>query len=732
MLSCDSFDILQNSNFEKVINNSSWIFIISLEGNLAQFEEFVRIENVSNHIHRQLLFNIYNETDEREINFVMMKESFHLIENLTEYDVLQNFTIDGFLSHLMQPQDKLKDKKFENLSNLIMHSINNLCTVCIRFAQLIDKRYVQYWKLYEGQIDEPITCDKNCFQSILNVPFTFEFGKVSNEIFLFFQENYINQLTKAKFEALNIGHKSSVDKFLNKSEARMNLEGLSALAWSQKEHKVFEFLIRAECPYPKNYQNDHDDVTHELSIYEEEMNEFHKNIREGNFDKVEKFCESHNNLTFARNLNNTSAMQVAFESEQFKIFSYLRSRGMMLSNLNEMAEHYSQRYNMSMAKKKKIRHYNIKNVTPVYEINLIDRLMQQSSIVFNPRKLNVENLKTELRRAFEDLNEQINDLLTIVASNDNYEMVFDFDNRVIDDIDPKQINNLGGAFRSYALIAAADLLNNDKYERDFVLGTIAHEVAHIAMNFLYDNEMKPYSMGDNESITNMIQITDDCRKTKYASSLMITAFNGDESNLHPELIARVPDMLVTYRNKISKFNRRSRIYKSLFDYYNKKVAKDIKTVQKTMSARMKVMEINKWFGVVQELRRLDETFLTNYSDEEIAIEAGVKIHVFITNHVNSMLRKIYEKAMREFEVAIFMRLSYTTHQNFKSALYEIDRVKTDVLLVIYCDNFFHKLKDFQERFEMSSLERIIFVGKNDCKIELMKLNLTGMKFKIFN
>lgn len=727
--SCKPHDIF-NSDFVSIINNSSWIFIVTIEGSLTEYESFMRNSSFNlNQIERQLLVQVYDEEQDKEEIFVARNSKHENALQITKLAknpsiLSKNSTIDLLLLHVATTEHHKSNKKFD-YSNWIIQSLRNACNICIRFAQLVNNQFIQDLKLYGDQI-EGLHCDKNCFRSLLNLPFNFEFNEVSSEIIDYLQDNYITQLTKAKAQALKIGQKITLDNFLNESQARMNLEGLSALAWSQNEFKIFNFLIRADLPYPQNYQKN------DKNLKFTAVEELHKNIQAGNFEKVKEFIKSNKMLTFARNSNNTSALQMAFEYEQFEIFSYLRSHGMMLSDINEMGKHYSQRSNLSEIKKKKIRQFNMKNVMKVGEFNLIDGLLQQSSITFNRRKLSKEKLKLELRKAFMDLNELVPDILRVVAANDHFEMIFDFDNDAVDDMDPRQTDNAGSAFRNYALIGALNLMSKNKNDRDFALSTIAHEIMHSAMGLIYGNDMNPYSLGDNESLSKMTLIANQCRQLMNQSSIINSAFKDNDKNLHIELIARVPDMILTYRNNQSKLKRRQKTFKSLFDFYENKIIKDIQAMHSTMSARIKVKEFNNWLGVVDLLHRLDENTLTNYKDEEIAMEKDTKVHIFITNHVRSMLRKIYEKAMREKELVVFLKSSFATHEYFKDALYEIDRIKADVLLVIYCDSNFPKLKEFQERVDSTTLERVVFVGREESKSELLKLNFKNKAVKFFN
>jgi hypothetical protein len=233
--------------------------------------------------------------------------------------------------------------------------------------------------------------------------------------------------------------------------------------------------------------------------------------------------------------------------------------------------------------------------------------------------------------------------------------------------------------------------------------------------------MRPYSLGDHESIQKMHLVANECRERKNESTIMKSAFKkDDDEKLHDELIARAPDMIVNYRDRQSKLQKRKKIYKLLFDYYDEKVLKDLRKILPTMPARIRMQEFNKWLGLASEIRHYQEKRIHNFTEEQLKFEGDKRVQIFITNHTHSLLRRLYEKIMGNFELAVFLRSSFTAHEYFREAMYEIDRVKAEVLLVIYCDSHLSKLKDFKERLGVTTFERLIIIGNATIENEILK------------
>lgn len=728
-----------NVSLGNFVSNSPWIFIVSVEGNLTEKEVENLLEDLKE-VERPFLVNIYDKNVGEEKNYRTTDELMEFVP--IEFDpkikikptqLLSNFSSDDFLMTLVR--GKIYDEDFKD-GKLILEAIRSQCTLCVRFAQLVHPKVLNHLKILDKD-SEGLKCDQQCFKSILDVPFTFDFNAIPSKVSNLLHEKFINDIKSIKTQGMRIGHNSfTLEKFLNKTSLRMHLEGLSALAWSQREFQVFEFLIRADCPFPQNYSDadkKNDKYVQKVNNHVKEVKKFHEYIKIGNYEQVKKFLKQHPKLTFARNAKNKSALQVAFESRQFKIFALLRYQGLRLSNLEEISEHYYQTSKLDEKVKKKMREINRKFVTPAVGVDVIDQLMMQSFIAQNSKNLDYEKIKIELRKAFVALNENAPEILKIIAAAKNFEIVFDFENEVVDEFDPTQTFNSGTAFyfRNYAIVAAKFLLSNDKYDRNHVLGTLAHELAHVAMNILYDNGVNPYVLDDEANIRKFNEIAKECRRNMNETSSMRILFEEKrDEDTHGELIARVPDMLLTYANR-SKLKHVQNVYKSLFEFYDKNILRDVQAMASSMEARIKIQDLNKWLEVVQEIKSLDEESIFKFSDGELTLESDAKVQIFITNHTKSLLRKIYVKAMNSKALAVFLKSSFATHKHFKEAFHEIDKIRADVLLVIYCDDNLELLKRFKEMFEVLAIERVIFVVKEVNKKEVLRVNFGDKIVKVW-
>jgi hypothetical protein len=91
-----------------------------------------------------------------------------------------------------------------------------------------------------------------------------------------------------------------------------------------------------------------------------------------------------------------------------------------------------------------------------------------------------------------------------------------------------------------------------KGEEAEVLGTLAHEIAHFAMQVVYRNEYKPYSKSqvhDSQEFKNIVQGIKVMVQKPDLDPIIKEAFENYKNELwHSELIVRVPHLLAKYGN----------------------------------------------------------------------------------------------------------------------------------------------------------------------------------------
>ena len=64
--------------------------------------------------------------------------------------------------------------------------------------------------------------------------------------------------------------------------------------------------------------------------------------------------------------------------------------------------------------------------------------MQQSFIVQSSNQP-FKKMERELRNAFITLNETVHDILQVIASAKNFEIIFDFEHEIVDEFDPTKV-----------------------------------------------------------------------------------------------------------------------------------------------------------------------------------------------------------------------------------------------------------------------------------------------------
>ncbi|KAG5668953.1 hypothetical protein PVAND_016859 [Polypedilum vanderplanki] len=105
---------------------------------------------------------------------------------------------------------------------------------------------------------------------------------------------------------------------------------------------------------------------------------------------------------------------------------------------------------------------------------------------------------------------------------------------------------------NYVLIAAANLLHDDEEERNYVLGTIAHELMHFAMYLIYDNDANPYKKDDIDGRNLFRNLTEDAKEKEEIESFW--AYDENADDFHIELIARIPDILLNHKHNVTRIN----------------------------------------------------------------------------------------------------------------------------------------------------------------------------------
>ena len=122
------------------------------------------------------------------------------------------------------------------------------------------------------------------------------------------------------------------------------------------------------------------------------------------------------------------------------------------------------------------------------------------------------------------------------------EIIFHFENDCIVDLDPTRHSGIEGScyyIESRIYIGAK--------EESKLLGTLAHELTHLAMQVCYDNECNPYEMSDEQTKSDFGKIVSQYHEKNGMDSIIKRVFTVyGESSRPAELTVRVPHLLAHY------------------------------------------------------------------------------------------------------------------------------------------------------------------------------------------
>ena len=160
----------------------------------------------------------------------------------------------------------------------------------------------------------------------------------------------------------------------------------------------------------------------------------------------------------------------------------------------------------------------------------------------------------KIRNFYHDLNKipQVELILKVLQYNPNLEIIFDFDADSITHIEPTSDKNVKGRMDSELdkIFIGAKIDENDTNK---LLGTIAHELCHLAMQMLFNNQAKPYDKNDNESMEKF-KILNKKFLEQIKQGIIIDEDgiiksvydNYKQDKWDAELIVRVPHILAHY------------------------------------------------------------------------------------------------------------------------------------------------------------------------------------------
>lgn len=209
----------------------------------------------------------------------------------------------------------------------------------------------------------------------------------------------------------------------------------------------------------------------------------------------------------------------------------------------------------------------------------------------------------DVKRYYEALYEfdEMKDIMQLLAIAVKLTITFDFNHDSVIFIDPA--NPCPAEGRTYGTsekIFIAGKRNNE-FE---LLGTLAHEMTHLALYLIYNNGCLPYRPSDDKRREEFGAIVEKCRQLQTENKIIGKVFQDNiynENEVPIELIVRVPQLIVLLLNYPEELTKQRKIFDVLFGFYEKFVEQDLKKEAAFAELKCKVREMNKNLGLFEML-----------------------------------------------------------------------------------------------------------------------------------
>ncbi|XP_070503136.1 uncharacterized protein [Chironomus tepperi] len=359
------------------------------------------------------------------------------------------------------------------------------------------------------------------------------------------------------------------------------------IACRTRQFDILRTLIMHNSRYPHNYSNhpvELNDIQIKSAIIHDtiaDIDESDESLFSSSKELIQNVISDYKDLKYWYNLSNVSAMCKAIVMKKFKTYQFLMDIGLFLGPCEDIEKIKEK---LSGDEKQKI-----STIHEIYIDNLPqDYIMRLRSNSFIWQHLTQRKLAfDEIANAFQILNQNpyIQPILKIAALV-NVRIIFDCNRKAAAGIDFTVHNNVQGLFQTVfnatkfqIFIGSEDLLNDGtKME---TIGTLAHELTHLAMLVTYRNGCKPYDHGD---LTNEINYKRICRRLnpnihehwRNNQERLISLVYGYEKKMWlSELATRAAHMMAQYHNDQNTLNKLYADYSDLFDDFQNRVTKDI-------------------------------------------------------------------------------------------------------------------------------------------------------------
>lgn len=754
----DAFMLLVNQEFRESFQRDKNCFVIVMEidDNLKALKEPELFEGafdtskpiiISFESTLSCQFNViyYKEANEKSFNKILRDDQEFWLQEMMEDGFNVSFNLELLLRALQSGSGGSFNGKFLETTLDIKQTAGKIFFIN-RAAYNNNIMCLKFLRLFEFNLSEPTnenkklletaarSCDYQGFLALLDLPFDCditEFLLVIESLEVLYQNNSegYNLLMVASesgnAEAVNLLTKCTYDV----NQKKDLKETAASLAWQKENYEIFVKLLQENSLFPKDFhekfksQKGRGKVKTVLN-YLSDLNSFHESIKRGRIDRVEEFLVNHPTTRHAYNTKNESAAAIALKSEQFAVYDFLISQGIVLGPHEDIAEILSVQEKVdchdnrrTMMKKLCLHEIHKKYFKEPLEKHVMI-LLSHSTVGFDVPHDEQRSLFKYIKEAYESLNrvEEISKILQIVTNAKFFRVVFDFKRDSVAFVDPitnKQTKGASYYNSGYIYVGARGLLTEER--RHEVLGTLAHELTHYAMQLVYENQCRPYRDNDYETIKAFDTIATLCEFYKEKEPKITYVYNYSKAFQHGELIVRVPHLMALYMNDNEKLDQCRRTFKELFNFFQDKTLVDVCNEAPVMLAKRETIELNAWLGVIQQL--IESKIVIK--EEKLKIEMDLsKISLLLTNCVKLTATALCQQLQMKMKPRIdnfflFAKTTAVQSEKTKNLMMKALNLVTKPTVIFECEDDVQLGEIRDVVAALNATERVLFIVKDE-------------------
>lgn len=456
------------------------------------------------------------------------------------------------------------------------------------------------------------------------------------------------------------------------------------------------------------------------------FDELHELIRLGHLDEVQQYVKNNPPDKYFYNSAKESAARTALVTGNLDMYEALASQGISLGH-HELDTWILENVDYNTRRTLKNIHRNYTKTPKIL------KLLNLSSLAYDTPDDLKQMYFESVFIAYGKLAEWkwTDDILQLVStSDDNLRIIFDFERSAVNMMDPTQSKRARGATRfeqsNFVYIGANGLLKPATSDYNEVLGTLIHELCHVAMMIVFNNDCKPYVSGDVDAEEKFEKVVQICKEKKVEEDIIDCVFDYHEKVCHAELIARVAQFIALYHDKTERFLKVKDTFIELFIFFKGNTLESINNENSLLKAKQELRQKSKTISKLQTLKIAlkAEEFRSIFSLDEVTKSVESSSLVIRSNIGLVTLKAIFDEVKQRESLDSFIFIDSDAFKNEKDLhlIRKVNELCSKPILIVDCaDDSVDKLLTSCLYFR--DFKRTIFVAKNDSSSRLKDVNI---------